>query len=302
MQVPGFQGVPLRAVARGVGYDLRQGWITDSAAQLAYYVLFAVFPFLFFLVTLTAYLPLWQASRDLLARLAQVMPAQAFRVIQDQLNSLLSRPRPHLLGTGLALALYSASRGTNAFRRALNRAYAVQEHRPWYRTLGLSLALTVVGVLLVLLSVVMLALSGRAGVWLFTHIGMGAAFAQVWAWLRWPITAGVIMLVADLAYYFLPDVQLRFRFLTPGSVLGTGAWLLATWGFTQYVSRFGRYDVTYGSLGGVILLITWIYISGLIFLLGGHLNAVIEQASPGGVSAGPARPSGGPARPGSGAG
>jgi len=112
----------------------------------------------------------------------------------------------------------------------------------------------------------------------------------MWRWMRWPVTALVIMLCAALAYWLLPDVKQKFKFITPGSVIGTLMWLISTWGFAQYVAHFGSYNVTYGSIGGVIVLMTWFYISGFIFLIGGEINAIIEAASPEGKASGARAP------------
>jgi membrane protein len=117
-------------------------------------------------------------------------------------------------------------------------------------------------------------------------MGITSEYVFVWTWLRWPVTAAVIMLAGATNYYVLPDVQQRFKFITPGSVGATLIWLLTTWGFGQYVSHFGSYNVTYGSIGGVIVLMTWFYMSGFIFLMGGEINAILEQASPEGKRAG----------------
>src|SRR5262249_26451305 len=109
------------------------------------------------------------------------------------------------------------------------------------------------------------------------RLGVASHYVRLWSWLRWPITSSVIALGAAVAYHILPDVAQRFRLVTPGSVLGTAAWLAATWGFDQYASHFGRYNVTYGALGGVIVLLTWVYITGFVFLMGGEVNAIVER-------------------------
>jgi membrane protein len=105
------------------------------------------------------------------------------------------------------------------------------------------------------------------------------------------------MLCAALAYYLLPDVKQKFKFITPGSVIGTLVWLLGTWGFAAYAGNFGSYNVTYGSIGGVIVLLTWFYISGFIFLMGGEMNAIIEHASPDGKNVGARAPGEAPPPP-----
>jgi membrane protein len=269
--------------------------ITDRAAQLTYYFVFALFPFLTFLVALTAYLPLQGAMQELLARLNELMPGEAMAIVQDQLQKLLTVQRPRLLTVSLLLAVWSASRGVDAIRTALNLAYDVKESRPFWKTQTMALGITVIGAVVVLVSIALIVLGGKAGEWLASQLGIQQVYAMVWAVLRWPITMFLIMFVAASLYYFLPDVEQEWRFITPGSVAGTVLWLVATWGFTQYVEHFGKYDVMYGSIGGMIVLLTWLYLTGLIFILGGEINAILEHAAhegkaPGARAAGEAPP------------
>lgn len=274
-----YPDISLRTFSRKLGRRLSDNAATDRAAQLSYYFLFALFPFLFFMVTLGAYLPVHGAIDDLMARLAPLMPAQAEQIIRDQLEALATRQRPHFLTLGLALALWSASRGVDALRTSLNLSYDVKESRPWWRTQGGALLVTVCTSGLMLLSIAGLALGGNAGLWLAQHLHVDKFWPLLWDWLRWPITALGVMLAFALLYYFLPDVKQEWRFITPGSLIGTALWLLASFGFSVYADNFGSYDKTYGSIGGVIVLMTWLYVTGLIFVLGGEINALIEHES-----------------------
>ena len=254
--------------------------VADSAAALSYYFVFALFPFLFFIVTLLAYLPPVKTGvSELLDRAHAIVPPQAMALIDQHVRELISRPRPKLLTFGLAVTLYSASRGVDAVRKALNLAYDVKETRPLWHTELLAFGVTIFGSLLILLGVAVLIAGGEAGVWLAARVGIRSEFLFAWHWLRWPVTTFVVMLCAALAYYVLPDVEQKFKFITPGSVVGTIVWLLATWGFNEYAANFGSYNVTYGSIGGVIILMTWFYITGFVFLMGGESNAILEHAS-----------------------
>jgi membrane protein len=253
--------------------------VGDRAAQLSYYFLFALFPFLFFTVTLAAYLPIQGALNELLARLQELVPAQAMKIIKDQLTSLSTRQRPHYLWIGIALALWSASRGVDAVRTSLNLSYDVKESRPFWKTQSMALFLTVGTGAVMLIAIAGVALGGHAGLWLADHLHVDKVWALAWNWVRFPITAvGVIFVIAVL-YYFLPDVKQEWRFITPGSMMGTMLWLIASYGFSIYVTNFGSYDKTYGSIGGVMVMMTWLYITGLIFIIGGEINAVLEHAS-----------------------
>ena len=248
--------------------------VSDTAAILGYYFVYSLFPFLFFLATLAAYIPHVRVSVEtLLARGHALLPALAMNVIEKNLRALVGHPRPRLLTVGLAGTLYSASRGVDAVRKALNLAYDVKESRPFWKTELLAFGMTVGSAALILFGIAGLIAGGDFGLWAAGKLDIAPVYVFAWRWLRWPVTALLIMSCAAIGYYVLPDVEQEFRFITPGSVVGTLAWLLGTWGFSQYASRFSSYNVTFGSIGGVVLLITWFYITGFIFLMGGEINA-----------------------------
>jgi membrane protein len=207
-------------------------------------------------------------------------------IIATNLRGLVASPRPHLLTLGLAAALYSASRGVDAVRKALNLAYDVKESRPLWKTELIAFGVTVGGGILMLVGIAVLLGGGGVGLWVARHLEIGDEYVRVLRLIRWPVTTVVITLGAALGYYLLPNVEQRFKFITPGSVIGTLFWFLASWGFGKYVSNFGSYNVTYGSIGGVIVLLTWFYITGFILLMGGELNVIIEQATPDGKKPG----------------
>ncbi len=268
-----------KAVVHALVRGLRENAVTDTAAQLSYYFLISLFPFLFFLVTLTAYLPVKGAVEGFLERLEWVMPYDALALVKGHLDALLDNPRPNLLTLGLLLTLWTASRGLDALRKGLNYAYDVPESRPFWRTQLTAAGMTVASALLILIGFSVFILGGRLGEWLAGQLNVAEQFAILWSWLRWPFTAMAVMLAAALCYWVLPDVKQRFRYITPGSVTATTLWLISTWGFTRYVEVFGQFNVTYGSIAGVMVLLLWLYISGLVFLVGGELNAAVEHTS-----------------------
>jgi membrane protein len=260
--------------------EFQEDTVTDCAAQLSYYFLFSLFPFLFFLVTLVAYLPFAPgAVESMMGRIAPLVPGDAMALVDAHLRSLVNQPRPRLLTVGLLLALWTASRGVDALRKALNMAYDVPESRPIWKTQGVAMLMTLVGTLLIPLSFTVFLLGGRMGAWIAQRLQLIDEFHLVWSWLRWPFTASLVMLMLALCYYVLPDVKQRFKYITPGSIIGTVLWLGSTWGFSWYVEHFGKYNVTYGSIGGVVVLLLWLYITGIIFIVGGELNAILEHAS-----------------------
>ena len=291
MRFPGGGRMSFKAFAKRLYEEYENDAVADSAAALSYYFVFALFPFLFFLATLTAFVPYIRRSVDtILERAHEILPEQAVGLVETHLRGLVETPRPRLLTLGLLATLYTASRGVDALRKTLNLAYDVKESRKWWKTEGIAFGMTIGGAVLFLVAIAAVTAGGSAGFWLAEKIGFAKAYVFVWSWLRWPVTAGIIMLSAALAYYLLPDVKQKFKFITPGSVFGTIVWLLATWGFSVYVSNFGNYNVTYGSIGGVIVLLTWFYITGFIFLMGGEMNAIVEAASPEGKESGARAP------------
>ena len=297
MVIPGFKGMSLGRFARTL---FRQFWndaVLDTAAQLSYYFVFALFPFLFFLVTLAAYLPLGGAIDTLLDRAKELMPGQALEIIRGQLDNLVHQPHPKFLTGALIIALWSSSRGIDAIRIALNLAYAVRESRPWWKVQAIALVMTIASALLVLVAVTLIVLGGKAGLWLTNKVGFGSESLAIWTYLRWPVTAVIIMLALALTYHLLPDVEQKFKLITPGSVVGSILWLLATWGFTYYVEHFANYNFAYGSLAGIAILLTWLYIGGVIFILGGEMNAILEHASREGKQVGARAPGEAPPAP-----
>jgi membrane protein len=278
--------MPARELVRRLLRELGADAVLDTSAQLGYYLLFAIFPFLFFLTALAAYLPLESSIETVMVRARDLLPPEAYRLVEQHMRALLANERPEIISFSIVASLWSASRGVDAVRRALNLAYDVTESRPWWRTQLVSIGMTVLGALLVFVGIALLVAGGAVGRWVAERVGIGSSFVLMLGWLRWPATAMLVMLVTALAYFLLPDVKQEFKYITPGSVLGTIVWLAGTWAFGQYVSRFGSYNVTYGSIGGVIVLLAWLYLSSLIFIMGGELNAILEHASASGKEAG----------------
>lgn len=279
MKLPGGGRLPFREFLKRLYHEYDADNISDGAAQLGYYFLFALFPFLFFVGTVIAYLPLGNLTDQVLSRARPFLPAAAMDLVTEHLNSLLKQTRPKLLTFGLVATLWSASRGIDALRRGLNLAYDVKETRPWWKVQLIALGMTAGGTIAGLLALALLIAGSTVGFWVAGRLHLDAAYLFTMRWLRWPVVAALITLGLALGYYLLPDVKQRFKFITAGSIVATVTWLLASWGFALYVSNFGSYNATYGSIGGVIVLLTWLYLSGFIFLLGGEINAVLEHAS-----------------------
>jgi membrane protein len=255
--------------------------VSGSAAALSYYLLFSLFPFLLFVAALCAFLPLEAPVQQLLDRLRPMVPGQAMELIDTHLRGLVSRERPHLVTLGLLGSFWSASRGVEVLRRALNRAFDVEESRSAWRTEMVSWSVTVAGAMLTVAAAVAVIAGGGLGLLIARRLGIQPAVLSVMRWLRWPVLGIIFLAAVGVAYRVLPDVRLRLRSIAPGALIGALAWGLATWALGQYVAAFGQYDVTYGSLGGVMVLLTWLYLSGFIAVAGGQFNAALVGARPG---------------------
>jgi membrane protein len=256
------------------------------AAQLAYYFLFALFPFLLFLTTLLGYIPVPNLFDNIMLLFARALPREALGLVQDNLRSLVSQPHGGLLSFGIIAALWTSSSAITAITAGLNSAYGVEESRPWWKVRLVALLLTLASSLFIIAATVLLIFGPQLGTLLANSVGLGAVFTIVWNIARWVIIIGSLIVALAALYYFAPDVQQRWRWITPGSIAAVIGWILASLGFAYYVNNFGSYNATYGSIGAVIVLLTWMYLTGFFILVGGELNAEIEHAAPTGKNHG----------------
>jgi membrane protein len=283
-------GLSLQELARRVGREIQQDDCLGRAAQLAYYFLFALFPFFLVLTTLLGYLPIPNLLDRLMDMLGQMLPGEALQLVQDNLHELVSGERGGLLSFGLLAALWTSSSALTAIMDSLNRAYDVEEGRPFWKVRGLAILLTVGLSVFIIVSIVLLTFGPQIGGWIADHMGLGRVFQMAWNVLRWPVIVGLLIVAMALVYYLAPDVEQQWQWITPGSIVAVLGWLLASLGFSYYVNHFGSYNATYGSIGAVIVLLTWMYVSGFFVLVGGEINAEIEHASASGKDPGEKAP------------
>jgi membrane protein len=267
---------PIR-FGRELIHAIRADSVADLAAQLAYWSLFALFPFVMFLLTLLGYIPLRGLDRQLIDGVYAIMPHEAARLVDQILHEIVGRQRGWLLVVGLGGALWSASGGTNAAITALNRAYEVDETRPYWKVRLLALVVTIAGAAFAVLAGVGLAVGPNLAAKLFGWLGLGHAFQAAWSWLRWLLSICAFTLGLALVYWALPNVRQKFRLISPGAVTAVISWVAASFGLAFYASHFHNYARSYGALGGVILLLTWLYVSSYLVILGGEINAVLER-------------------------
>ena len=252
--------------------------MSTYASALAYQMLFSLFPFILFLIALIGFLHLPDFFSWLRMQAGLVLPASAL----DQVNPVIDQlqtSKGGLLSVGIVVALWSASAGIRLLMSAMNAAYDVPEGRPVWKRLPLSVLYTVGIAGMLLAAAALMVLGPQVMGWFAGQFGLEDFMVTIWTIARWPVIVILMMVAVGLMYYVLPDVKQEFRFISPGSVLAVVVWIIASLGFAFYVKTFGNYNAMYGSIGAIIVLLLYFYISSAVLLLGAEMNAVIEHMS-----------------------
>jgi membrane protein len=248
------------------------------AAQLAYYFFFALFPTLLFLVALASYFPVATLIDDMFRTFGGFLPPEALQIITEQIVKISNAKSGGLLSLGMLLAISSSSAAMTAIIDTLNRAYGIEESRSWWKVRLTAVALTVCVSIFILVSFALILTGPTLATRLADVWGLGPAFEWTWKILQWPVIFAMVSVAIAFIYHFAPDVRQEWVWLTPGSVLATTLWLMASLAFKYYVAHWGAYTETYGLLGAVMILLLWFYISGLVILVGAEMNVEIENA------------------------
>lgn len=249
------------------------------AAQLAYYLILALFPFILVLVSLMGQFGSQELATTVLGYFKQVTPREVYTLIEEYTGKIIrgEAKAPGLLSFGILFTIWSASGAFAALISALNRAYDVQETRPFWKVRGIAILMTLGLSVLILVGVLLLVFGEPIGRTVADIFGLGSIFELVFEIVRWPVALMFLVLTVALLYYFAPDVGQPFRWITPGGLIGVLLWVLASVGFSIYVDNFGSYNKTYGSIGVVIVLLLYLYISSLTILFGATLNATLVR-------------------------
>lgn len=249
------------------------------AAQLAYYLILALFPFILVLVSLMGQFGSQELATTVLGYFKQVTPQEVYTLIEEYTGKIIrgEAKAPGLLSFGILFTIWSASGAFAALINALNRAYDVQETRPLWKVRGIAILMTLGLSVLILVGVLLLVFGEPIGRTVADIFGLGSIFEMVFEVVRWPVALMFLVLTVALLYYFAPDVSQPFRWITPGGLVGVLLWVLASVGFSIYVDNFGSYNKIYGSIGVVIVLLLYLYISSLTILFGATLNATLVR-------------------------
>jgi membrane protein len=254
--------------------------VFTRSAALAYYFLSALFPMIFFL---TAVLGLFAKSHALQSGLqtysARFMPLPAYNLVQKTLIEIIRNSSGRKLVFGLTLAVWAGSGGVITIMDALNRCYHVSDSRPWWKRRLHAIALTIAISALVIVAVVIVLYGGSIASFLGEHVGLSAAAVNTWRFVQWPVALLFVMIAFALLYYWGIAVEQKWQWITPGSLVGVFLWIGVSLLFRSYLHFFNTFSRTYGSLGAVIVLLLWLYITALAILAGAEIDSEIDNAA-----------------------
>ncbi|EQC0600370.1 YihY/virulence factor BrkB family protein, partial [Listeria monocytogenes] len=260
-------------VGQAVSARVGRNDVSGNAAQLAYYMLFSIFPMLLIAATLLAYLHIDKDS--VFNMIKEFAPDQIMDFLEENLNNLLTQKNGGLLSIGIIATLWSASNGMNAVMKSLNKAYGVTNKRNYVVQRLLSMFFTLAMLATVGATLLLLVFGQQIGMFLINHLNFSEDFLSFWNNLRWTVTLIVIFVVFTFLYWVAPNRRSTLISVLPGALFSTIGWTVASLGFAYYVNNFGNYSATYGSIGVIIILMLWFYLTGIILMIGGELNATL---------------------------
>ena len=254
-------------------FSLHEG--QSKSAELAYFFLLSLFPLMIFMLTLTAYLPI--SAEDVLGAVDQYAPDSAMSMVKSITEQTLNKRSGGLLSFGIIAVIWSASNGMNAIVRAFNHAYEVEENRSFIIIRLTSIFLTIAMVVTILIALLLPVFGREIGMLAADFIGASDLFLQVWSVVRWGISPLILLIVFTALYIFAPNKKLSLRFVPQGAVLEAAGCITASTAFSFYHGTFANYSATYGSIGGIIVLMIWFYLTGTLLILGGEINALLHK-------------------------
>lgn len=246
--------------------------INSKAAEISFYLLLSLFPFLIFTISLVVYTPLIKLSKYIFV-LDKMLPSSIFKIVSALTQSAIDNRSFNSLILSFILAMYTMSRAVLCLIRGMNKSYNIRETRPYFEVLFISLVFVIMLLVLIFISMIFLVFGENLGSFLFNLIGLDQYFMYIWNLCRYIIGIVTVIIILMNLYRFTPNKKLTFKEVMPGAVVSTFCWIIASFCYSFYSSNFARYDIIYGSLGGIIVLMTWVYLSSWTILIGCEINA-----------------------------
>ena len=272
-----FGGLSLKELGLRAWRESNEDKVWGGAAELGYYFLLALFPMLIFLFSLLGFLP--GAQDNLIKMLGRVVPGQAMTLVYQFLQDVVEHRSGGLLSLGIIGTLWAASSGVTAVMGTLNVAYDVDEQRPFWKVRLTALGLTVGLALLITGGAALIMFADKFSHWLAATLGLGAFFTMASSVVGYALGLACMFIGIELIYYFGPNLKQDWRWITPGAVFAAAGIILGSLGLSLYLRVAPSNSATYGSLGAVITLMLWLYLLGLVLLVGGEINSEIEHAT-----------------------
>lgn len=273
-----LHGLDLKAFGKELLAKSKKDRIPNGGAALAFYWMLALFPAAIFVLTLLPYMPVQHLDQAIMDLLKQAMPGDAAGMFETTVKNVVSNRKAGLMSFGLLLTVWSASAGLYAVMQELDVVHGIEETRPFWKVRGIAILLTLASVVLVVGALALAIAGGALQSWLGHAFGFSSALLILFAVVRWILIGGALLLALALVYHFGPaQKQRRFALLTPGTVAGTAALAVAALAFKLYVTSFGSYDKTYGSLGAVIALLMWLFVTGVVLLFGAEVDVLARR-------------------------
>lgn len=276
-----FGGVTPFTIVKRTFAEISKDDVFGHAAELSYYFLLALFPALLFLLSLLGLMagPGSQLRADLLNYMARVMPPDAASLVSKTIQEVNQNASGLKVIFGALAALWAATGGIDAISKTLNIAYDLTETRSWIKRKLVSVGLTFGLAILIIGSLALLLFGGQLGELVAAKVGLGGAFTLAWKIIQFPVAFGAMFAAFALIYYFAPNMkEPQWYWISPGAAAGVVLWVVASGAFSLYLKFFNSYSKTYGSLGAVIILMLWFYITGMAILIGGEFNSEISKA------------------------
>ena len=274
-----ISSIGYQELGKRVYHKVIEAECSEHAAAMAFYFLFAMFPFFLFLTTVIGYLHIPHLLEYVLNRAERLLPGQVFDLFQDNIRDLFNSKKRGLLSLGFLLALWASSKSVISMMKALNKVYSVKEGRPFWKVRLTAFFLVIVLSLLFFLALVLLIFGTKIVSLITVMLNLGVVFRITLNLMIIPVILFLLLLAVATIYFFAPDVKQKWRWITSGTVFAILCWIGASFAFSYYINNFSSYDRTYGSLGAVIILLMWLYVSGFIILVGGVINSVSGHGS-----------------------
>ena len=269
-------GLTIKELALRAWRETNEDNVFGRAAELAYYFLLALFPMLIFLTSLVGFMP--GAQENIINAIGKAAPPQVMDLVRQFMHDVIENRSGGLLSFGILGTIWAASNGVSSVMDTLNTAYDAKESRSFIKKRLVAIGLTIALSVLVVGGTVLIMFGDRFAEWLGGALGLGAAFTTAWKVFDYILGLALLFIGIELIYYFGPNVKQEWKWITPGAIFAVAGLIVSSLGFSFYLRYAPDYSATYGSLGAVIILLLWLYILGVVLLVGGEINSEMEHA------------------------